>query len=496
MAKRTAIIDIGSNSVRMVVVERTSRYGFFLLHETKSRVRISEGAYENSGNLQPMAMERAFRALREFLLIAKNYKARKTLCVATSALRDAPNQTEFTKRIHNELGLNIKVIDGPQEAYYGGVSVANLMPHDDGITIDIGGGSTEFALVQNKKVVKTASLNLGTVRLKELFFDKKASIEDARAFVLKALQTLDPEFRHTQAIGIGGTIRAISKAVMLRSEHPLKKIHSFNFDLTQQMDYLSQITQTHVLKLKKLGIKTDRLDTIRPGALILVEALKHIGAEELASSGVGVREGVFLCDLLRSSGHRFPANFNPSVRSLQDRFCLDKELASAIATTAIHLFDILQPAFDLPKTHREHLEIAAKLSIVGLVLDFYSFHRHSAYILMNDLEYGFSHDEMILIATLVRYHKKKLPKEKYYDQYASLLPPMKTLQWLSFILTLAEFIHTNKECATVRASYHTGVLAIDVPFPTYLASEQIKAIEKPAPIAIKLRRTVRNEATV
>ena len=171
MAKITAVIDIGSNSARMAVFKKTSRFGFYLLREEKSKVRISEGAYEHNGELQDFAIERAINSLREYLLIAKSLKARKILCVATSAVRDAPNKSKFLSRVKKELGLNIKVIDGEKEAFFGGVAVANLLFEKNGVSVDIGGGSNELSLIMNRKVEDTATLNLGTVRLKELFFD-------------------------------------------------------------------------------------------------------------------------------------------------------------------------------------------------------------------------------------------------------------------------------------------------------------------------------------
>ena len=153
MAKITAVIDIGSNSARMAIFKKTSHFGFVLLKEIKSRVRISEGAYENGGNLQDYAIERALNALKEFLLIAKNLKVRKILAVATSAVRDAPNKTYFLSRVRSEVGINIKVIDGVKEAFFGAVAATNLLPYKNGITIDIGGGSTEFALIENGKLL-------------------------------------------------------------------------------------------------------------------------------------------------------------------------------------------------------------------------------------------------------------------------------------------------------------------------------------------------------
>ena len=112
MSKVTTIIDIGSNSMRMVVLQKSSRFAFNLINETKSRVKISEGCYENNGNLQEIPMQRAYESLKSFLNISNALKSRKIICVATSALRDAPNSNIFISRIKKDLGLNIKVIDG------------------------------------------------------------------------------------------------------------------------------------------------------------------------------------------------------------------------------------------------------------------------------------------------------------------------------------------------------------------------------------------------
>ncbi len=485
MAKRTAVIDIGSNSARMVVYERTSRFGFYLLNETRSRVRISEGAYEKNGYLQPAAMERALNALSQFLTIAKSYKVRKVLCVATSAVRDAPNQKEFLKLVERELDLRIKVINGDKEAYLGGIAAANLLPVKSAVTIDIGGGSTDLALIEEKRVVKVFSLKLGTVRLKELFFDKKSPIEEAEEYIEKVLESLPAEFKKSVAIGIGGTVRALSKAILQRNHHTIEKIHAFRYSLDDERKFLKKVAYAPVLKLSKYGIKKDRLDTIRPGTLIFLKVLEKISAKEIITSGAGVREGLFLSDLLRNSNGLFPANFNPSVRSLQDRFCTDVKLASNIASTASTIFDALKNPFNLPEKLKKHLQIAAKLSQIGVRLDFYAYHKHSAYMIMNDLDYGFSHEDMILIATLIRFHKRRLPKESFTKPYKELLPDEETLFWLSYIVSLAQTVHMSRAYGKVEAEYRADVLTLKTPFDTYLARERLKELEKPAPIAVR-----------
>lgn len=484
MAKRTAIIDIGSNSARMIVVERTSRFGFFLVEEVKSRVRISEGAYENGGLLQPPAMKRAFNALREFLSIANSLKARKILCVATSALRDAPNRYEFTNKVKKELKLNIKVIDGKKEALFGGIAASNLLSIENGITIDIGGGSCELALIEKNSVIDTVSLNLGTVRLKELFFDKKRSLNEAVAFIKKELEKIPKNFIKENAIGIGGTIRALSKSIMQKNRYPLDKLHAFEYEIEDEIDYINNLIVSPTKKLKKFNIKKDRYDTIREGSLIFIEVLKHIQAKRVITSGAGVREGVFLYDLLRNSNFKFPSNFNPSVRSLLDRFCINEKISRCFYKNSSKIYDALYLEFDPKREFKKHLLIASKLSNMGVKIDFYEHHKHSSYIILNDLEYRVTHKDIALIATLVRFHKRKLPRNNFIKDFRKLLPDENVINWLSFILSLSEVINKDYSCPKFEIEYKESILTIKSNSPMYLAKEEVKLLEKPAPFAI------------
>lgn len=126
--------------MRMAVFQKTSRFAFHIIHEAKSSVRLGENAYSNGGRLQSEPINRTANALGEFLSIARSFGARKILCVATSALRDAPNASEFTSRIRQEHHLAVKIIDGEKEAYLGGLACANLLPKIDAVTVDVGGG--------------------------------------------------------------------------------------------------------------------------------------------------------------------------------------------------------------------------------------------------------------------------------------------------------------------------------------------------------------------
>jgi len=475
MAKVTAVIDIGSNSVRMAVFKKTSRFGFYLLREEKSKVRISEGAYEHNGELQNFAIKRALNALKEFLLIAKSLKTRKILCVATSAVRDAPNKNEFINLVKKELGINIKVIDGDKEAFFGGVAAANLLYEKNGVTIDIGGGSTEFALIEKRKIIHTISLKLGTVRLKELFFDK-GDIEGAREYIKKELKKLGNIFNHKNVFGIGGSIRALSKVIMKKIEYPLDILHGFTYEFDEYVNFLEKILKMSDEELLKIGVKSERLDVIKPGTLIFIEAIKCLKGKKIITSGVGVREGVFLSDLLRNHNHHFPENFNPSVRTIVDVYQIDRKISSYETKIALEVFDFLKDEFNLNDKYKMHLTYAIKLSRAGELVDFYESHKHTDYILLNSLHYGFRHCDRLLISKIIRFHKRKKIKKREIEKFKCLLPKKEIIEKLCNIFWVAKLINSNFSMPKVEIKKLDKKVVIKGD-NLYLAKEKLKTRE-------------------
>ncbi len=487
MAKRTAIIDIGSNSARLVIFERTSRFGFHLICEQKSKVRIGEGAYAKGANLQPVGIERAYLALESFIQTTKKYHVHKILCVATSALRDAPNGREFVQWIRKNLKLSIKIIEGNEEAKLGAIAANNLLPITDAITIDIGGGSSDMALIREGKIIETFSLNIGTVRIKELFFDRKASIEEAQEYIKEELKRLPESFRYPIAVGIGGTARTLGKGIMKTNDYPLDKIHAFSYKVKNEIDYIKAITLSSAKGLKRFDLKQERFDTIREGAMIFMEILKQIQCEEVITSGVGVREGLFLKDLLRHNTLQFPKGVNPSIRSILDRFdnlTARDSSASHRIKIASELYTLCHQEFGLSDKYHDELNSALKLSNIGKTLTIYKSPQHAFYIAMQELNYGFTHEEMILISMLLRTSGTTLLKKSLFHTYKSLLPQKESMKCLSFIYNLTILLHENSNEANISFHYHNQTLTIHSDQSLYHAKESIKALEKPQPFAI------------
>jgi len=493
MAKVTTIIDIGSNSMRMVTFKKTSRFAFHLINESKSKVKISEGCYENGGNLQEIPMQRAFDALKSFVNIAKNLNSRKILCVATSALRDAPNAKLFLNRVSNEIGLNIKVIDGKKEAYYGGVATQNLIACDNFTTVDIGGGSTEFAFIDNNRIVDTVSLNIGTVRIKELFFDKNNFL-GAKNYIIEQIEKHKSLFINhyslfTNIVGLGGTARAISRMIIKKDNYPLNILHGFEYNAPKNLALMEKVISAKTTKtLKELGVRKDRFDTIATGTFIFKTILEYFEVQKVITSGVGVREGVFLSDLLRNTNHKFPANFNISVRSLLDRFVDDKRQSAYLGNNAKKIFDILSPTHNLDERYKSILVIASKLQLVGLSLEYYKSQTHSFWYILNGLSYGFTHQDKLLIATVSKFSKKSLPKQSDLKEYKQLLPDVKVVQWLNFMMTLNLVLNQEFSREKFEFELNENVLTIDSDSDLYLVKNEVAGLKSPKNLKLRFKQ--------
>lgn len=488
MSKITTIIDIGSNSMRMVVLEKSSRFAFSLINETKSRVKISEGCYENGGNLQELPMQRAYEALKSFLNISKALKSRKILCVATSALRDAPNSKVFLSRVKKDLGLNIKVIDGEKEAYYGGVATSNLLPDDNFVTVDIGGGSTEFCFVKDGKILKSISLDIGTVRLKELFFNKD-NLDGAKDYILKNLQKvfdLNVEIPQ-KVVGIGGSIRFLSKLIMQKNSYALDAIHGFTYNVKDEQSLFLDILKSKTIEdLEAIGVKKDRFDTIKEGTFIFKTILDELDITKVVTSGVGVREGVYLTDLLRTSNCKFPANFNVSVRSLLDRFQIDAKQSSYVGQNASKIFEVLRPIHNLEDRYKTLLVVASKLHSIGTKLNFYKSNDNAFEFILNGLNYDFFHSSRVIVAFMLKFSKKSMPKASDLENYEELLPSLETMQWLSFMLALNLAINIDFSRPKALYTLQDNILKLKLPNNSFLVKSYIEKLELPQNIAIEI----------
>lgn len=477
MPKRVAVIDLGSNSARAVIFERTSRLGFFILAEHKIKIRLGEGAYENGGILTKDAIQKSLLAFKKFKTLIGTYKVKRVLCIGTSALRDAPNGTGFIKLVRKQTGIAIRKIDGQTEAYLGAYAAQNLLSDfSQGVTLDIGGGSTELALIKNGKIEKTLSLNLGTVRLKELFFDR-GDAKGLEKYVSSAVARIGEEFCTQNLIVMGGSARALSGAVMSLQNHPLKIVHNFSYDYEKYVPFFAKLMNAKTLDLAKFPIKKDRYDTIREGAIVFDKIVKRLGAKKVITCGAGVREGAFLNSILR--GARLPKSFNPSLRSLLDRFAPEPSSAPRFAKA---LFYALSPLHGLSEKYIKILQIAASLCEIGRAIGFYAKHETSADMVLGGLNYRTTHKEKALIAAIISMHGRR-ELGATFAPLSAILPDAAKLAWLSYILELARLLSENA-LKNLEFSFENSTLKISGADNLIMLKGSLKKLAKPAVFAV------------
>jgi len=251
--------------------------------------------------------------------------------------------------------------------------------------------------------------------------------------------------------------------------------------------YLDAIPRSSIKNLKRFDLKKERYDTIREGTFIFNEILAHIGTKSVITSSVGVREGVYLSGLLKKNHLRFPDHINPSIESILNRFkpmvSIERKRKSRLKMGS-KLYKVLLNEIDTSRDYEEELLAALKLSSIGKTLTIYKSHKHAFYIAMQELNYGFTHKQMLLISLLLRMHGKELLHKPLFQSFKPLLPHKQTLLWLSFIYTLTVFLHEASNSANIEFSYKNKTLLITSDKPLYLAKEKIKELEKPIPFTI------------
>ncbi len=491
MPKRVAIIDIGSNSARVVIYQRTSRFGFHLIAQQKATLRISEGSFENSGYLQEKAINKAIKTLKAFKEMINDYKVKKTFIVATAAVRNAPNRYDFIQRVKKETGFKIKVIDGNKEAFFAALAVKNLLPlkkENSYLTIDIGGGSSDIALIQNNKIINTISLNIGTITIKELFFDKNKSLKEAKEFINNEISQIPIKFQEANyVVAIGGVLRAFAKAIMLYINYSFRKIHAFEYNIKEQKEFINSILNAqNNIELKKLFIKDNRFDTIKEGLLIFISILEKLNIQNVITSGVGVREGIFLHDMLRSVGGVFPTNLNPSIVSIKDRFdILEISLTNKIKM-ARRLFEIFYQEYFFNKKYEKLLIDAVNISNIGKYLTIYNEHKHAYYIASAELNWQYTHEEMLLIATILRSKGYKLIYKPLKKEHKDILPSKNEIRWLGFIYTLTDILFSYSSKYKYDFEYRNKTLIIYTPKELPLFEKEKNLLQTPKDFEIKV----------
>jgi exopolyphosphatase/guanosine-5'-triphosphate,3'-diphosphate pyrophosphatase len=460
--QRTAVIDMGSNSFRLVVYGWEPGRHWEHVDEIREAVRVSAGMSE-SGAIKKSRLKRAVQTAVVFASFCEHSGIDDVRAVATSAIRDATNRDEVVGAMESESGLDVRVLSTEDETRYGYLAIANTTTIDTGWGIDMGGGSLQLMRVEDRQLRESGSWPLGAVRVSEEFLpddDKAASkqLKALRKHVTKAVADCGwlPDDGGAFA-GIGGTVRNLAAAAQKRMGHPdTGGVQGFRLTRDALEDLIEELAGMVPSKRGGVpGIKPDRGDVILGGAVTLGALMDRCGFAEVEVTDAGLREGIFLERFLDDRDPPLVEDVRrAAVINLANRYQEDMEHPNHVADLSLQLLDGLRVAGladVLNGGDRELLWAACMLHDIGTAVDYDDHHKHSRYLILNGGLPGFSPRELELIALIARYHRKGEPDASELGPLARKKDDAR-LALLSAIIRLAEQLERSRDQAI--ASVH------------------------------------------
>lgn len=450
---RIAAIDIGTNSVHMLVVRVREDLSFEVIDREKAMVRLGAGGLDGR-KLTAEAMSAALQALSKFKRLAESRQVDVLVAAATSATREAKNGGEFLARIERDTGIRARVITGAEEARL--IHQAAVYGVDVGsgraVVVDIGGGSVEITLGTAADIHLARSFKIGVIRLTERFVrTDPLSARDERRMAKHVLAEIDRHCEQIAAagfdrvIGTSGTILSLGAvaATMARGTPP-GELRNLRISAKQLRRVRKTVTALDLeQRLATPGVDPRRADLLVAGAVLVDTIVRRLGAEELTLCDLALREGLVLDYIRRNRRKIARVDRIPDVRrrstiELAERCNYFAEHSQHVARLALALFDQTRAVHGLTDREREWLEYAALMHDIGGHISFVRHHQHSYYLIKNGDLRGFHPDEIEVMALAARYHRRGAPKQSH-DEYASLSAPLRrAVRVLAAILRVAE----------------------------------------------------------
>jgi exopolyphosphatase/guanosine-5'-triphosphate,3'-diphosphate pyrophosphatase len=442
-SKRIAAIDIGTNSIHMIVAELRRR-GYRVVDREKEMVQLGLSSLDGSP-LSEAAIDRGVAALEHMAEVARGWEVEDIIAVATSAVREAPNRKDFLRRVKDATGIKVRVISGEEEADYIYRAVCSSIDLHGGtaLCVDIGGGSVEFIVATASEIYFTASEPLGSLRLSQRFrLQDRASaqqIDLCRRFTAGHLRKVQKRVRTLgvdQCIGTSGTIQTLANlAAPSDNASPVARA------LTRESlaALLTKLTGTSLAeRIQKFGIEEKRANTIVAGAAALLAIMETLDIESLLASPAAMREGIIVSQLSAPTSSDARSLRRSSVRTLAERSDCDSRHSRHVAQLATRIFDQTARLHALPVEARELLEYAALLHEVGMHVSDRGYHKHTYYLIRHAALRGFTEEQLIVVANVARYHRKSQPEDEHVN-LTELSPPQRgDVEKLSAILRIAE----------------------------------------------------------
>lgn len=431
--RKIAAIDVGTNSTHMLVASVDASLRTFSIElAEKSTTRLGEKD-PDTGELTPEAMERGLESLRRFKELAISHQVEQIVIAATSAVREAPNGRDFLQTVQDQLGLDVDLVSGPEEARLIYLGVLSGMPFGDRphLVLDIGGGSTELILADGRDARALTSTRVGAVRLQRDFVKDDPIPPNRRSFLQAFIQgSLEPAVDKVHRrikpgekpvlVATSGTAMAIGALAATEDDRPPLKLHGYKVS-KQRLDRVVErlVVMTPEQRRDLAPINDRRAEIIVPGALILQTTMQMLGVGELVLSERALREGLIVDWMLRHGLLEDRFSFQSSIRQRTvmhqaQRFAVNRARAERVATHALSLYDSTRGRLHQDDgSGRDLLWAASLLHACGQHINLSAYHKHSWYLIRHGELLGYSESEHLMIAAIARYHRRSLPKKRH-----------------------------------------------------------------------------------
>jgi exopolyphosphatase / guanosine-5'-triphosphate,3'-diphosphate pyrophosphatase len=470
--QQVAVIDLGSNSWRLVVFTFMPGRWWKRTDELYETVRIGAGLGA-SGRLSEEAMERGLETLAVFerFCLAGGLGPDRVHAIATSAIRDASNRDEFIARAAQRTNLRIEILSAEDEARFGYVAAVNTSTLADGAVLELGGGSMQLIEVAGRRAKSLGSFELGAVRLTEAFLSgtgpaKKKELQQVRAHVRETLAGVSWLKRSGERlVGIGGAVRNLAAAAQRDADQVDIGIQGFVITRETLGELVRTLAGLPVSERGDVpGIKPGRGDIILAAALVIETVLELGGFEGIEVTEAGLREGVFLArELLAGGEPLFEDVRRAAVNNLAIQYESDMTHVEHVALLSLQMFDSLVEAglFEPGPGERELLWAASMLHDVGMTISYDDHHKHSRYLIVSAELPGFDPRERALVAQITRYHRKGAPK---LGEIAALAQDgdEELLDRCAVILRLAEHLERGRDQSVSQARLRANGHGVDL----------------------------------
>lgn len=450
---KIAVIDIGTNSIHMVLADVQPDGSYKILDRFKDMTRLGNGAFTNH-RLSDEAITRGLGVIRHLVTLAKNKGYDRIVAVATSAVREAKNGGDFIDLVAEQTGLKIRVISGTEEArlIFLGVQHSVPMTEQPVLAVDVGGGSVELMAGNREQLLHAKSLKLGAIRLADQFLKRtppsdgmlRALEETATNQLQGALDSFKTK-RFDSVIATSGMAGNLAEVIHLRrNNRPLPQLNLATISLKDVKEIEQDLRRSTIKeRLAMPGLDAKRVDTLFPATVVLRRLMELTGRDELILCDKAIREGVIYDFTVR---HRDRLKAEADIPDLRRRSvlalarrCHAPEVHSLhVASLALRLFDQTKRLHGLGNAERDWLEYAAILHDIGYLISERQHHKHAYYLITHSDLGGLSGDELQIIANVARYHRRAIPQSKH-DGFEVLSPKFKrVVRILSALLRIAD----------------------------------------------------------